>query len=242
MKRPVSRILICLGILLFVFCLAPSAGADDDAAAVRTVTVEGRASLALPPDQVRLTIGVTTQAPRAQEAAAENAAAMEKVVQTLKAALGEAGSLRTVGYRVSPRYEWNSQTRRNQFVGFEAVNQVEATSADIAAVGSLLDAAMAAGANSVKGPAWELKDPSAARIQAQAAALKDAEAQARALARAAGLELGRVLTIRTGGAGRPVPMMRALAGNRAAKATPMEPGRITADSVVSCVFELVPKP
>lgn len=204
-----------------------------------SVVVDGEATLRLAPEVGVLQVGVSSEALTAVQASQANAAAMQKVVAALKALLGPQGRLETAGYHLRPITTWDKQSRRNLTTGYRAEHQIRLTSPDPLALAELLDAAVAAGANSVSGPQWRLADSSQAQRRALAAAFADAQAKARALAQAAGMRLGPALRIRVAGAEEAVPL-----GNRSlAKvmaATPLEPNQVQVRAEVSCEFALLP--
>ncbi len=226
-----------------VFTLILSAGlaaAAEGEDKVPAISVSGDATLQFKPDTVALGIAVVTRAPTAEEAATENAAAMNRVSDALKQSLGDKGELRTVGYRVRAVYEYDRQSKRNRFVAFEATNRLAVRSSDIKGVGSLLDAAIKAGANNIDGPNWSLAKPDQAIRQAQVEAFKNANAQAEALAQAAGLQLGKVLSIQTGQSRQPRQPMLNYKTAAAPESTPVEAGNITISATVRCKFALGP--
>jgi len=230
--------IICLGLLLSLTVLAGPALADGPA----TVAVEGRAELSLPPEVARLTVGVTSRADTAEQAARDNARDMKRVLAALKARLGPKDSLRSAGYRLRPRTRWNKNDKRNEVIGYQATHRVALTSRDPKALGGLLDAAVKAGANSVDGPYWDLADPAAAQRRALTAAFADDRAKAVALAKAADGALGPVLRIETGRAQGPAPLAAMDAVRKGAANTTLEPGLIKLGAEVRCVFALAPKP
>jgi len=222
------------------FMIAPGpASAGEAPNPAPSVAVTGEATLQFAPDTVEVTVAVVTRAPTADEAATENASAMSRVSQALKEALSDKGELRTVGYRVQAIYEYDRPAKRNRFVAFEASNRVRVRSQDVKGVGSLLDAAIKAGANSIDGPNWSLAKPGEAVTQAQTEAFKNAQAQARNLAAAAGLKLGKVLSIEAGQERRfREPMLGFKTSAAPADSTPVEAGSITVSASVNCVFSL----
>jgi uncharacterized protein YggE len=120
--------------------------------------------------------------------------------------------------------------------GFVAQNTVTARSS-IATSGRLVDAAVAAGANTVDGPSLERSDRDALYRDALKKALADAKAKAEALAEAGGFAVGRVTDVtEQQGAGEPVPMASAAAAKDAA--TPVEPGTQDVVAQVSVSFEI----
>jgi len=75
---------------------------------------------------------------------------------------------------------------------------------DLATVGEVLDAAVAAGANQIWGVSFTVEDRTAAEADARAKAMADARARAEALAELAEVKVGEVLSISeviTGGVG-----------------------------------------
>lgn len=224
-----------------VFSLILSAGwavASEGEDQAPAVSVSGEATLQFKPDQVEMGIAVVTRAPTAEEAAAENATAMNRVSDALRKTLGDQGELRTVGYRVRAVYEYDKQSKRNRFVAFEATNRLSVRSSDVKGVGGLLDAAIKAGANNIDGPNWSLAKPDKAISQAQVEAFKNAKARAEALALAAGLQLGRVLYIQAGQGYQPRQPMMNFKSAAAPESTPMEAGNITISATVNCKFAL----
>jgi uncharacterized protein len=80
---------------------------------------------------------------------------------------------------------------------------------DLAALGTILDAAVTDGANTLNALTFGLADPAPATDAARTEAVADARARAELLAAAAGVSLGPVLAITEGGTGAdPAPMFR----------------------------------
>ncbi|MFH1058119.1 MAG: SIMPL domain-containing protein [Pseudomonadota bacterium] len=232
---------LCLALaLLFLPTLALAAEPAVDEPGLITVSSHGRLELA--PDQVSLALGVSNQAAGAKQAAADNAAAMAKVLAAVKAKLGPQDVLSTASYRVTPRREWDQAGRRWRNLGYEAENLVTVKSRQPAVAAEVLEAASQAGANRIDGPHWALAEPEAAQRRAAVLALTDARAQAEALAAAVGLQLGRLMSLTVHEAGGPTPVrmeaMRATA-DAAAMAPPLEPGQVTLQASVTAVYQLI---
>ena len=214
---------IVLAALLAAGCVTTVAGLDAPGDVV-VVTGMGRVSAA--PDTALLTLGVESQAPTLGAATSDAARRMSAVVARIKA-LGVADAdVATVVYAVDPRMAPGDPARRDEpprIAGYHATNLAQVTVRKPADAGPILDAAVAAGANSVRGIRFTLADPATAQAQARANAVGDAIAKARQLAAAAGVKLGPVLSIRETAISQPVPM-RALAMR--AESTPIEPGQL----------------
>src|SRR5260370_40974446 len=130
-----------------------------------------------------LDIAIDTQAKKAEEAAARNAALATKVIDALKAKLGDKGKITTGGYSLDPQYDQRPSARPT-IIGYSAQNTVTVNTGALDLVGALIDSAIAAGANRVNSLSFSVKDDTKARTEASAIATRDARAHAGALASA----------------------------------------------------------
>jgi len=207
--------------------------ADPTDAAPGTIAVTGNGSVETEPDTASTTFGVTTQGSTAREAMASNSDAMRKVIDALKAA-GVAGKdLQTQYVSLNPRYDNEGRT----IVGYDASNSVSATVRKLAEVGSVIDAAIAAGANNVNGPSLSRGDRDRLYRDALEKAVADAKAKAEVLAREAGVAVGAVQSITETQqvSGGPMPMAFRAA---AVSDTPIEAGTTSITASVRVVFKL----
>jgi uncharacterized protein len=227
-----KRLLSLAGIAVVAIAVAalagvgrPEAARGDTPATADTVTTNGHGVVTAIPDEATVSAGVHTQAGSAQEALAQNAKLMNQVVAALKNAGGT--ELQTQQVSLSPQ---TSDT--GQVTGYAADNSVSAKS-KIADTGALIDAAVAAGANTVSGPSLGVSDSEALYRDALGKAVADARARADALAKAGGFGVGQVSTVVEQTANAPVPVFSAATAKDAA--TPVEPGTqdVTADVVVT---------
>jgi len=222
MLRLIGPLSVALVVLLTAGCMTTVAGLD---APGNVIVVGGTGRVSVAPDTALLTLGVESQAPTLAEATADAARRMSAVVARIKA-LGVADAdIATVTYSVDPRTAPIDPARRDppRIVGHQVSNIAQVTVRKLTEAGPILDAAVAAGANAVRGIRFTLADSTAAQAEARKRAVADALAKARQLAAAAGVTLGPVLTIRETATPQPVPM-RAMA--LSAVSTPIEPGQL----------------
>jgi len=198
----------------------------------RTITVTGNGSVTTVPDRASFQFGVTTQAATAKEAMSRNAAAASAVIAALKDAGVAASDLSTSGVSLSPV----TGPDGTQIVSYTASNTVTAGIA-LAKAGALVDAAVAAGADTVYGPGLDRSDQAALYAQALAKAVDDAKAKAEVLAQGAGVTLGAVQAIAEGGSAEPIPFA-AKAAPAEGVATPIEPGTQEVDASVSVTYAI----
>ena len=162
-----------------------------------SVRASGEGTVSAQPDLVRLSLTITTTANTAQEAADQNATAVQAVTSRVKALLGTNGETRTTGYSVNPNYR-SIPTGGQALTGFSASNTLEATAFDLNLAGKIVDAAVQSGATSVGGLRFGLKESEPQRREALKRATQVAKANANAIAEGLGIRLGSILAANEG--------------------------------------------
>ena len=197
-----------------------------------TISVDGSGSIETEPDTATTSFGVVTQGATAQEAMAQNSAAMKKVIDALKRAGVPAKDLQTQYVSLDSRYD----NQGREILGYNASNSVSAVVRDLAQVGPVIDAGIAAGANNVSGPSLSREDRDKLYREALEKAVADAKAKAEVLAKAAGVTVGAVQSItESPQGGGPMPIT--FAAMRAAD-VPIETGTTQITAGVRVVFTL----
>ncbi|MGB9001293.1 MAG: SIMPL domain-containing protein, partial [Pseudolabrys sp.] len=175
-------------------------------AAERLVTVTGEATVAVPPDSAVIRIGVSSLEKTAREAGEANAKQMTAVLTTVKASGIAERDIQTSRLSLQPQYDPNKGGTA-RLTGFQANNQVTIRIRDIDNLPTVLDRAIAAGANEMSGIEFVVSDQSKLLDQARDEAIADARRKAELYARAAGAKLGQVVSIsEEGTAPQPRPM------------------------------------
>lgn len=145
------------------------------------------------PDRAQFQAGVETIAASARAASTANAEKIEEIVGALRE-LGVAE--KDIQTRAVSIQRITYGDRRGQF---QAANVVEVTLRDPSRAADAVAAVSEAGANILSGPNLTMTDPEATANLAYADAYKAARARAEAYAKAAGMEVARVLYIRDAG-------------------------------------------
>ncbi len=201
-----------------------------------SVSAEGRTESA--PDMASVSLGVVTEGATAAAAMADNARRMTALTQALRRAGVAERDIQTSNLSVNPQYAYveNEQPR---LTGYQANNNVNARVRNLANVGRVIDAAVAAGGNTVNGISFSHADSNAqldvARRDAAAAARRRADLYAQAF----GLRVHRIVAISEGGGYQPpmpVMMMQRMAAEGAQ--TPVSPGEIATSVSLSVTYEL----
>lgn len=199
-------------------------------------------SVDVAPDTATIGAGVTTEAATATEALRQNSAEMQKVIARIKALGVAEKDIQTTGINLNARYDYDQQTQRQVFRGYQVSNRVSVILRKIDDTGRVLDALVAAGANDLSGPNFSIDDDTAAKDAARSRAVARAEAQAKAYAAMLGYDGAKVLSISESITGNgPMPEMAKARGMMvmSADAAPVQPGMIAAGVSLSITYELV---
>ena len=191
----------------------------------RSITVLGFGEAQGRPDQAEVQVAVETFGKTVATATDDN----EAVVKSVLAALSDVGlaeeDLQTSNFNI-----WAEQNY-DEFgpvgiVGYHVTNQVNVLIRDVDRVSAVLEAATAAGANSIYGIFFSLSDPETVEANARAAAMMNARERAAILAELGGVELGDVLVI-SEVIGGPIPLLGGGGAEYAASAGPsIMPGQL----------------
>lgn len=165
------------------------------------VTASGRGEVKVTPTSSSVLISVTTRAPTAAQAAADNATRLESTLRALRAIGLAPNDLTTAGYSVGQNYEMTRESPRVP-AGFIARNTIRAEVRRLDDLGKVIDAALAGGATEIAGVQYSSANSQDARRTALASAVREARADADAIARAAGGSLGRLIALSSSGGPR----------------------------------------
>jgi uncharacterized protein YggE len=211
--------------LVLALLIGATAAAAQEPPSPPVIVTTGSALVQRSPDVAYISLAVEARAKTPREAQQQNAAAMAAVAKKLTELSIPADARRTIGLRLEQ--EFDTANGRRVPRGFLARNAVEVRVDDLARAGEIADAAVAAGATSIEGIRFDIKDRTAAEREAIRLAVADARGRAEAAAAGAGRTIDRILRIEEGD--RPMPMPKPMRSMRSATAefgTAVEPGLI----------------
>jgi hypothetical protein len=205
----------------------------------RTLSVVGTGQVDVSPDEAVLILGVSADAPTAKDAYDGAARQMSGVVESLRSRVPER-QIQTSGVSLQPRYDARA-SGAPRLIGYTAGATLTIAVDDLNAAGDVLDAAVTAGANDVRGISYKLRDPTAARKEALDLAVADARGAAEQVAAKLGAQLGPAITvsIRDETGTPPQPLALAARGEADVAAMPVLPGQGTWSSRVEVTYTLL---
>ncbi len=240
--RAASRVFVsgaALFAALVLVAAVPAQAQQSQTLPSARIIVSGEGSVTVPPDYAEITSGVATRGKTAKEATDANS----KLMAAVNAALQNAGvaqnDIQTSRFSVQPVYGPPQPNSAPKLAGFSVSNQLSIRIRQIAKVGEILDALIAAGATDAGSVQFLHSDPSKALDQARQAAMADARRKAQLYAQASGLTLGGVAWITEEPAYAPASPMGGVRMLSAAPSVPIAAGEDTLRVQITVGFDVV---
>jgi uncharacterized protein len=243
-RLTIAAVLTLLALPLAAQAPGPATGGPAmDAIPVLTVSGSGNARVA--PDEATVRLGVVAQAPTARAAQDQVNKVANAVLDAIRKQGVQADDIQTSGLSLSPLYSQNrpgAESQAPRITGYQASNSVTVRLDDLTKVGPVIDAGLGAGANSLDGVDFGLRNDEAARGQALADAARAARAKAETLAKALGLRLGEILEVAEGGISISPPPMprfaRMAMAESAMDSTPVSAGQVGVTASVTLRYRI----
>ena len=153
-------------------------------------------------------LGVLTQGSSPAVVQEENSKKINKIIDYVKAQGISKDDISTSQFNIYPQYNYDNG--RNEIIGYQ-LNQtitikVRGVDKGTEQLGKILQGAVTQGANELNGVSLSFDDPDNLRQEARKLAIEKAKQKAQELADAAGITLGKVVSVsESGGGGYPVP-------------------------------------
>jgi uncharacterized protein YggE len=201
------------------------------------LSVTGTGEVKAMPDIAYVSIGVQTRENTAAEAARTNAEKITAVIAAIKKAGVGQKDIETQRYSVQPAYDYRQNPPT--LLGYDVTNTVRVTVHNLDKIGTIIDAATAAGANNVQGVTFDIENEQALRNEALTKAIQDASSKADAMAAALKVRKGSVLSASESTQPLIRPMLEMGAVRGAAAPTPISPQQITVTSTVQITYGIL---
>ena len=210
--------------------------AQQAAGTERTFMLTGNEEVQSVTDMAVVWLGVQTEADTAKAAMDENNTKMQALVDSLKASGIKTEDIQTKRVSLYPQYQQDGTSNNRTLTGYTANNTVQVRTTDLTTLGTLLDEAVAAGANTIDNIQFEISDSEQLMEQAREAAVLNAKAKAEQLADLTGATLGDVYSIQETSYS-PGPVARDFAA--AESSAPIAPGTQTISIQVQITWTLI---
>ena len=199
------------------------------------IITNGMGRVDVPPTQAIVTLGVQLQRPAAAEASQDAARITDQILARVTAAGIRRQDIRTSGVSLHPVFT-APREGAPRITGYQATNTLTVTINELRLVGPVIDEAVRAGANTISGPTFGLRDPLEARREALTQAVREAREKADTIARAAGLQIKGIERIVEEGVEVQIRALERAVPAPSTVPTPIEPGTISVVARVMIVF------
>lgn len=158
-------------------------------------TVTGEGTVSIKPDIATVMVGVQSQGATVKAVQDNLNTAINAVSEAVKKTGVDNKDIKTSNYNVNPNYDYNNGTQR--ITGYQASSNLTIKVRDIEKANSVVDAATAAGANTIGGITFDVDDKTKAEDDARKLAVADAKAKAELAAKTTGFTLGKIINYRS---------------------------------------------
>lgn len=226
MKKPVFIFLLgVLMVAMLAACQPVDKTQPQGYNMLPQINVNGTGKVYLVPDIAYVYIGVRSQADDVATALNENNAQAQAIANTLKERNVAAEDIQTTAFNVYPQQEYlpSGEIGKTFYV---VENTVFVKVRELQNLGSLLDAVVRSGANSINGISFDVQDRASAEAEARRLAIEDAKAKAVELAANAGVELGDLYSASVYSSGGAMPVFEAKGGAAYDSTAPIAAGQL----------------
>jgi hypothetical protein len=208
------------------------------------LSLTGTASTIVKPDKVTVSLGVETTNKTADAALAANSKIMNKVIDALKATGVKDNETSTSSFSISPNYNYSQQSSTaSRITGFTVSNAIQIESTNINNTSKWIDAAIAAGANTVDRIDFALSDKKLEETKNSLIkqAMQDARAKADIVASAAGVRVAGIRSINLNELAiqpppAPIPLAKQSLATSEARPTPIISGQEKVTTNIGIIF------
>lgn len=203
-------------------------------------TVTGVGTVSVKPDIATVNVGVQATGTTVKEVQ-DN---LNKNINAVSIAVKKLGvdekDIKTSNYNMYPDYDYTGS--RQKIVGYQASSNLTIKVRDIEKANSVVDAATAAGANTVGGISFDVDDKTKAEDEARKLAVADAKTKAELAAKTAGFTLGKIINYQESTGGNRIYPMYAKADSLAVPGggapTELETGSTDIQLTVTLSYEV----
>lgn len=246
------REVVALGLILIIVLAlggvvgcggSTSAAVSNDGSTFRdTITVSGEGKIYAPSDEATISLAVRTVKSTASGAMSDNSKTIRKVIDALKTQGLSDDEVKTGNVALYPQQDWR-EGRAPRIISYTAENRVVVRTQKLDKLGGIIDAATTAGANEVSELRFELSEDSQVRQDALKIAVRNARNKANALAKEAGVGVGKAVVINESSSAGPVIPYYGMRNESMASvdqmaAPPVIPQDIMVTGQVSVTFEM----
>ncbi len=157
-----------------------------------TITISGQGKVTAIPDIGMIDVSVQSRGQTIVQVQTESTKKMNAINEYLKSFGIEKKDLKTTNYNLNPIYSYNPKDGKQNFDGYELTQTLAVKIRTLDKAGDILGGVIDKGATNVSELRFTVDDPESLKAEARLKAIAQAKEKASALAKAAGVKLGKV--------------------------------------------------
>ena len=238
MKRNLFMVLASLVVIVSLAACSTTPAAAGLVPPVRSLSSTGVGEIYLVPDVAYVYVGVRADADEVSTALSNNNVQANAVAKAVKDLGVEAKDIQTTSFNVYPMQDYAPDGTISRYY-YVVENTVYITVRDLSKLGTMLDAVVKSGANTINGITFDVQEKEAAIAQARDLAIKNAMAEAEAIASASGVKLGDLQNVSVWVNNTPTPMYDAKGGAMsAASNVPISAGQMVISATANMNYDI----
>ena len=171
--------------------------------ASRTITVSAEGKTVVLPDIASFYFSVVNEGSDPEKIAEKNNVVINEALGFVKEEGVEDKDIKTTGYDLSPRYEYDEKRKTSFISGYRLTQTVTVKIRDFTKISKILGVLPGFGINQIGSLSFSVDEPDVYLNEAREQAFKKARAKAEAMARQNGTKIKRVVTFSEFGGGYP---------------------------------------
>ncbi|HLD18319.1 MAG TPA: SIMPL domain-containing protein [Patescibacteria group bacterium] len=200
-NRPFATALFILVVFLIAFVGAKTVQAiratqqiDEPVPYEHSIMIEGEGRASAKPDVAIVSLTIESKGADVSTTQKDNTAAMNKLIEAVKAAGIPEDDIQTANYNSFENMEWDTEKEESVSKGWIVTHQISVKIRNTEKISDLLAVAGKNGATTISGPNFTIDDTSNLKDEARKKALAQAQQKAKDIAKALGLRLERVIS------------------------------------------------
>lgn len=210
----------------------------------RAISVSAEGKVVVSPDIATLDFSVVSEGANPEKLQNDNNKKVNDAITFLKNEGIDAKDIKTGGYNLSPRYQYDDKRRTSYISGYTLTQTVVVKIRDFSKAGKILVTLPGLGINQISSLSFDVEDPNKFLNEARKEAFTKAFAKAESMAGQNHVKIKRVVTFNENSGGYPIPFYAKAEVGRGGGMGPVlvppsiEPGSQEVTVQVSVVYEI----
>lgn len=191
---PILNLLLIILVILGIFSVSALRHYIDSTSSNRTISVSAEGKTVVTPDIAKVNFSVVTEGKDTVKISEENVKKMNKAIDFVKAEGIESKDIQTAGYSLSPKYEYDEDTKKSFISGYILTQTIYIQIRDFSKISNILGTLPELGVNDISSLSFAIENQDESLKIARNQAFEKAFAKAKEMAKKNGVRIKKVIT------------------------------------------------